>query len=383
MPDLLNRYLEIRNQTEILCKPLFIEDYIPQAEVHTSPPKWHLAHTSWFFEKMILNENLDAYITFNDNFNFLFNSYYNTIGKRVERNQRGMITRPSVAEIYEYRNYVDEKMTKLLSSKYSDEIKELLILGINHEEQHQELLITDLKYAFALNPVFPIYDSDTNLVNDINEVKGWLKISEGIYEIGHQSDGFSFDNELGRHKIYLHDFEISKSLITNEEYIEFINDGGYQNFNFWLDEGWSWVSNNNITNPLYWHQIDGKWFYYTLAGLQPINMNAILCHISYYEANAFATWKGFRLATEFEWEVASKNLDWGKRWEWTNSAYLPYPGFKIAAGAVGEYNGKFMINQMVLRGSSVATAKGHSRNTYRNFFHPHFQWQYTGIRLTK
>jgi len=383
MNDLLNKYIKTRNRTEQLCSPLFVEDYMPQAVAFTSPPKWHLAHTTWFFEELILTKYLNNYGVFNKEFSFLFNSYYNNVGDRVPRNQRGIITRPSVEDVYKYRNYVDDYITKLLSSIYSDEVKKLLILGINHEQQHQELLLTDLKYNLALNPIFPVYDANINLLSVYNETTGWLKYSEGIYDIGHNSDGFSFDNELGKHKVYLHDFEISKSLITNGQYIEFIEDGGYRNFNLWLDDGWYWLQNGKLTKPLYWHKIGNEWFYYTLAGLQPVDTKAILSHVSFYEANAFATWKGYRLPTEFEWETASEKIDWGKRWEWTNSAYLPYPQFKIDKGAVGEYNGKFMINQMVLRGASVATATGHSRNTYRNFFQPHYQWQFTGIRLAK
>ena len=383
MSNLSHQFLETRNQTTSICAPLLIEDYVPQASEFTSPPKWHLAHTTWFFEEMILNKFLDNYTCFNPDFNFLFNSYYNSLGNKVLRNKRGLITRPSVEETYAYRKHIDDSIVKLLSSTYSEEIKALIILGINHEQQHQELLLTDLKYTLACNPTFPVYDANSNLVNDHNSNTGWLKISEGIYDIGHHAEGFCFDNELGRHKVFLHDFEISKSLITNGEFIAFINDGGYQDFRFWLDEGWSWVNNENINKPLYWHQIDGKWFYYSLAGLQPLNENAILSHVAYYEAAAFASWKGCRLPTEFEWEISSNKIEWGKRWEWTNSAYLPYPKFKIADGAVGEYNGKFMINQMVLKGASVATAKGHSRPTYRNFFQPHFQWQFTGIRLAR
>ncbi len=382
MNKLLNKYIEVRKRTEEICVPLSIEDYIPQAVEFTSPPKWHLAHTTWFFERMILSKYVNNYVDYNTEYNFLFNSYYNNIGKRVERNQRGMITKPSVDDIYKYRMHIDEHISKLLSETMSDEVKQLLILGLNHEQQHQELLLTDLKYSFSLNPIFPVYDVKSNLVKDYNESTGWLKITEGVYEIGHATDEFSFDNELGKHKVYLHEFEISKALVTNGEFIDFIDDGGYDDFNFWLDDGWSWIRNENINAPYYWHKIDGEWFYYTLAGLLPVDNESILSHISFYEANAFATWKGCRLPTEFEWETASKKIDWGKRWEWTNSAYLPYPGFKIAVGAVGEYNGKFMINQMVLRGGSVATSIGHSRSTYRNFFQPHFQWQFTGIRLT-
>ena len=383
MPDLLKQYLQTRNRTTALCAPLLIEDYIPQAVEFTSPPKWHLAHTSWFFEEMILSKYLPGYRIFDEAYSFLFNSYYNHIGEIFPRNKRGMMTRPSVEEVYLYRKHVDESISTLLSTAHPDQAKKLLMLGINHEQQHQELLLTDLKYTLALNPTFPVYDANSNLVNDENESTDWLNIPEGIYDIGHHSDDFSFDNESGRHKVFLHDFEISRSLITNGEYIDFIADGGYDNFHYWLDDGWAWVNKENITRPLYWHKIDGQWFYYTLAGLQAVNTNAILSHVSFYEAAAFAAWKGCRLPTEFEWEVASLQLAWGKRWEWTNSAYLPYPGFKITAGAVGEYNGKFMLNQMVLRGGSVATAAEHSRHTYRNFFHPQSQWQYSGIRLAR
>lgn len=383
MSDLLKQYLQTRNRTTELCAPLLIEDYIPQAVEFTSPPKWHLAHTSWFFEEMVLSKYMHNYRIFDTANNFLFNSYYNHIGERTARNQRGLITRPGVEEVYQYRKHIDDAVTLLLSTACPDEVKDLLILGINHEQQHQELLLTDLKFTFSLNPTFPVYDAKIDLINDQNKTTGWLNISAGIYDIGYCSNGFSFDNESGRHKVFLHDFEISKSLVTNGEFIDFIVDGGYKNFNYWLDDGWAWIDKEKITRPLYWHKIEGKWLHFTLAGLQAINTKSILSHVSFYEAAAFASWKGYRLPTEFEWEIASNEIDWGKRWEWTGSAYSPYPGFKIAAGAVGEYNGKFMTNQMVLRGSSVVTATGHSRNTYRNFFQPQSQWQFTGIRLAR
>lgn len=376
-------FIEVRNRTESICKPLQVEDYIPQPVPFASPPKWHLAHSTWFFEEMILKKNLPDYKEFHADFGFLFNSYYNTIGERTFRADRGNITRPGVSEVYAYRTYVDERMLQLFEKELSLELKELIVLGLNHEQQHQELLITDLKYTLGHNPIFPVYDETQNLLADSNKQSGWISMEEGIYEIGHDGGSFCFDNELNKHKVYLHRFEISKSLVTNGEYLEFMEASGYSRFDCWLDEGWSWLNENNITNPLYWHKINGIWHYFTLAGLKEVDPNAILGHVSYYEAQAYAAWKGFRLPTEFEWEAASGSFDWGKRWEWTNSAYLPYPGFKTAEGAVGEYNGKFMINQMVLRGASVATAKNHSRKTYRNFFHPHFQWQYSGIRLAK
>ena len=338
--SIIKLYETTRNRTEEICAPLKIEDYVPQPSVFASPPKWHLAHTSWFFEEMILKNNLSNYKEFNPHFGFLFNSYYNTIGERTERVNRGLITRPSVEEVYQYRKHVDSHMEILLQKEINKEIKNLTILGINHEQQHQELLLTDLKYLLAQNPIYPIYKDDYSLVKDKNLEHGFVQITEGVYEIGTNSDSFHFDNEEGVHKVYLTHFEISKSLVTNGDFIEFIENKGYENFNFWLDEGWSWVNKNQVKSPLYWKKIEGEWFHFTLAGLEKINKDEIICHISFYEANAYATWKGMRLPTEFEWEIASEKFKWGKRWEWTNSSYLPYPGFKIATGAVGEYNGK-------------------------------------------
>lgn len=379
---LSDRYNSIRKHTEHLCNALTTEDFIPQPADFVSPPKWHLAHTTWFFEQFVLMEHLPDYKLFDDDFSFLFNSYYNFVGKRVFRADRGNITRPGVHEVFEYRSYVDMHMQILLQLK-SEELKDLIELGLNHEQQHQELLITDIKYILGNNPIFPVYDENINWEKQENEETGFVKLEEGIYEIGFEGEGFSFDNEHGRHKVYLHDFEISKSLVTNAEYLEFISHGGYTNFDYWLDEGWSWVTENKIEAPLYWHKIDGEWHNYTLSGLEKLNPEAILTHISFYEAAAFAAWKKMRLPTEFEWEAAADKFNWGKRWEWTNSAYLPYPNFKKPEGAIGEYNGKFMVNQMVLRGASCATPPQHDRKTYRNFFHAHERWQFNGIRLAK
>jgi len=379
----LKQFTEVRNTTTRICEPLEVEDYVPQPVDFVSPPKWHLAHTTWFFEEMILKKFDTSYVEFHEDFSFMFNSYYNTVGKRVLRADRGNMTRPTVNKVYNYREHVDSAMKELINSKLNDEIRELIILGLNHEQQHQELLLTDLKFTLGHNPLFPVYDSANKNSHIENRTSGWVEIEEGVYEVGFQGEGFHFDNELGRHKIYIHEFQIRNSLVTNGEYLEFMESGGYQKFNHWLDEGWHWLKNNSIDSPLYWHKIDGEWWQYTLAGLRQVNPTAILSHISFYEANAFANWKGMRLPTEFEWEVAADKLNWGTRWEWTNSAYLPYPHFKTMKGAVGEYNGKFMISQMVLRGSSVATSKNHSRKTYRNFFHPKYQWQFTGIRLVK
>ena len=381
--ELINEFQLVRNLTVELCLPLNTEDYIPQPVAFASPPKWHLAHTTWFFEEMILKKYASEYREFHPDFGFLFNSYYNAIGNRLFRADRGNITRPTVEEVKTYRKYVDAAMVDLLDFTTINEVKDLLQLGLQHEQQHQELLITDFKHTFGNNPIFPVYKENGVLVEDENSDDGWLKVNEGIYTIGHDGNGFSFDNEHGQHKVFLHEFEISKSLVCNSDYIDFINDGGYSRPELWLDDGWTWVQENNIHNPLYWHKRDEQWHNFTLGGFREVKLNAILAHVSFYEANAYAHWKGMRLPTEFEWEVASDHFNWGQRWEWTNSAYLPYPKFEIAKGAVGEYNGKFMINQMVLRGASVATSPSHSRKTYRNFFQPHYQWQFTGIRLAK
>ncbi len=384
LQDLTTLYGFVRNYTEELCEPLETEDYIPQPVVDVSPPKWNIAHTTWFFEEMILKPFVPDYKEFDKQFGFLFNSYYNSVGERTLRDHRGDLSRPTVKQVFEYRRYVDEKMRELLNQNLPENVRELLILGLNHEQQHQELLITDLKYTFSVNPIFPVYKENFALVEKgENDTEGFAEIKGGNYEIGFQGDGFYFDNELGRHKVYLEDFQISKSLVTNAEFLEFMADGGYENHILWHSEGLDWVRQNGISSPLYWHKIDGVWMNFTLGGLRKLRPENAVCHISFYEASAYAEWKRMRLPTEFEWEAASDKFDWGLRWEWTNSAYLPYPNFKKPNGAVGEYNGKFMINQMVLRGASVATSPNHSRKTYRNFFHPHLRWQFTGIRLAK
>jgi ergothioneine biosynthesis protein EgtB len=391
--NLLERYREVRSRTISLCEPLEIEDFIPQPIVDVSPPKWNIAHTTWFFEEMILKKYAAGYEPFDPLFGFLFNSYYNTVGERTARDLRGSMSRPTVKRVFEYREHVDTHMNELLSGFHSDldmDLADLVVLGINHEEQHQELLLTDLKFTFAQNPIFPVYkdgfeEHEPETLSEPPASAGGrlVSIENGLYEIGFNGGGFSFDNERTRHKVYLNDFEISDRLVTNSEFLEFIADGGYGDHSLWHAEGWDWIALQNVTAPLYWHEIDGRWHHYTLGGLRRLPANAPVCHVSFYEAAAFAEWKGMRLPTEFEWEAASDKFDWGKRWEWTNSAYLPYPGFRRAVGAVGEYNGKFMINQMVLRGASVATPSGHSRPTYRNFFHPHLRWQFTGIRLAR
>ncbi|RPD99087.1 ergothioneine biosynthesis protein EgtB [Aureibaculum marinum] len=376
-------YKQIREQTTVFCSYLQTEDYSIQVVKFASPPKWHLAHTTWFFEQFILKEYVKDYKLFNKDYNFLFNSYYNNVGKRILQANRGNMSRPTIDEIYAYRQHVDTNMLQLLKGTPNKQLTDLIILGLNHEQQHQELLITDVKYMFGHNPIFPLLDKSYNLVKDKNTKTETIKLKAGIYEIGYQGNNFCYDNELGVHKVYIDDFEIDNYLVTNGDYLNFMQDGGYADFNLWLDDGWSWLNRHQINSPMYWHKVEEEWYCYTLSGLQKVDKNAILCHINYYEANAFAEWKNRRLPTEFEWEIASQKMDWGKRWEWTNSAYLPYPNFKKENGALGEYNGKFMSNKMVLRGASVATSKNHSRPTYRNFFNPTERWQFTGIRLAK
>lgn len=380
----LVRYSEIRKYSIDICSPLEIEDYVVQPIVDVSPPKWHLGHTTWFFETFILEPYFPEYKIFDPQYNFVFNSYYETVGARVIRTDRGNLSRPSVADIYKYREYVDRKMEDfLLSEDVTPEIETLLELGLNHEQQHQELLITDIKYILGHNPLFPPYKKEKIFNGNSKINPKMISFSEGIYEIGFNGNGFCFDNELNRHKVYLNDFEISNQLVTNKEYLEFMTDEGYEDFRHWHAEGWDWVKQHHAQSPLYWHFMDHEWMNYTLNGLQNIDLDEPVCHINFFEASAFASWKGMRLPTEAEWEVASHRFNWGRLWEWTNSSYLPYPGFKKEAGAVGEYNGKFMINQMVLRGASEVTPFGHSRNTYRNFFQTGLQWQFTGIRLAK
>ncbi len=380
-----------------------------QPVVVVSPPKWHLAHATWFFETFILL-NTKGYRPFHKDYNFFFNSYYNTVGDRVVRADRGNMSRPTVDEIFAYRQYVDEHIVGYIGSmdRISDELAYVLEIGINHEQQHQELLVTDIKYILGHNPMFPAYvKKGLPGISDKPGGLDFLKIEGGLVEIGHNGEGFCYDNEMRRHKYHLESFSIANRVISNGEYLEFIEDGGYSEFSYWLSDGWEWVKTNGVRAPLYWHFYKGEWYEYTLFGFEKLDLSAPLTHTSFFEADAFANWKGMRLLTEFEWEYASSVLRdsvnpvlfdgsrfhpsyqknsfqfIGNVWEWTSSAYLPYPGFKKAEGALGEYNGKFMANQKVLRGGSVATPVGHIRNTYRNFFHPHLRWQFTGIRLAK
>ena len=382
--DITDCYIKTRKHTELICSYLQTEDYVVQPIEFVSPPKWHLGHTTWFFETFILKTYFMGYQVFNPDYDYVFNSYYETVGNRVIRTDRGNLSRPTVIEINLYREYVDKAMISFLNEGISDEVKELVILGFNHEEQHQELLFTDIKYILGHNPLLPAYSKTyVSPKVETNNVSDFLNVAEGVYEVGFKGNGFCFDNELNPHKVYLNSYQISTNLVTNAQYLEFINSNGYHNFRHWHAEGWDWVKTNKIEAPLYWHKINEEWHQYNLNGLTLLNLHEPVCHSSYFEAYAYASWKGLRLPTEFEWEVAATQFNWGKCWEWTESSYLPYPGFAKAPGAIGEYNGKFMVNQKVLRGASEVTPAGHSRITYRNFFQTNLRWQFTGIRLAK
>ncbi|WP_114781290.1 ergothioneine biosynthesis protein EgtB [Botryobacter ruber] len=409
----LERYRNIRARTEQICQPLEAEDTVVQPIIDVSPPKWHMAHTTWFFETFVLAPHLPGYKHFHPNYGYLFNSYYNSVGNRVQRGERSTLTRPPLRDIYAYRQHVDEHLEQLLQNlddAKATEILPVLELGLQHEQQHQELLITDIKYILSTNPLLPAYKKSAAAATTAAAPvpATFLEVPGGVYHIGYQGDGFSFDNELGVHEVLLPEFNIMNRLVTNGEYLEFMNDGGYEDFRHWLDEGLAFVRAANIKAPLNWVQQEGEWHRFSMHGLEKLNPHQPVCHLSFYEANAYASWAGKRLLTEFEWEAAaqvyppdkgnfveSELLEpaaanagtagvqqlFGDVWEWTYSAYHPYPGFSKAPGALGEYNGKFMVNQMVLRGGSCATPESHIRTTYRNFFHPDKRWQYNGIRL--
>lgn len=377
-----DRYTTVRTLTEKICAPLQTEDYVVQPMPDASPPKWHLAHTTWFWEEFILSKYIPSYQRFHPRYAFLFNSYYESVGERVLRLHRGNMSRPTVEEILAYRAYVDKHMLLFLDAMPT-EAASLVELGLHHEQQHQELLYTDIKYILGHNPLFPSYRDDFHETASMENDHRFTTLPDGQYAIGYNGSDFSFDNEHAHHTVHLSSFSIRKSLVTNGEYMEFMRDGGYNNPLLWYSDGWSWLKEKAIDSPLYWHPSGDRWQRYALSGLEPVNPDEPVTHISFYEAAAFAEWKGMRLPTEFEWEAAAGTFTWGQRWEHVNSAYLPYPGYKRPAGAVGEYNGKFMINQMVLRGASVATPPGHARVTYRNFFYPQQRWQFNGIRLCK
>ncbi len=406
---LKDKYLEVRKLSEKICAPLEIEDYVVQPVVDVSPPKWHLAHTTWFFETFLLIPYIKDYQLFHKEFPFLFNSYYVSAGVRWVRSNRGNLTRPSVKEIYEYRSYVNEAMIGFFdefSSSWTDTLQYIVDIGLQHEQQHQELLLYDIKYILGHNPLLPAY-LEGELPGQMNyevEKLGWIDIPANNYEIGWNKSGFCFDNELGVHTVYIPDTQVAPQLVTNTEYLNFIKDGGYERPELWLSEGWDWVGQLSCKMPMYWHLNDGSYHSYTSYGLQPLQMEHPVMHVSFFEADAFARWAGKELPSEAVWEVACRLSEsevpgtanfvdgkkhtvsgpghfYGNLWEWTSSPYRPYPGYQAPDGALGEYNGKFMINQMVLRGGSFGTSRDHIRFSYRNFFHPHLRWMFSGIRL--
>lgn len=384
----LEAYRTVRAETERRASPLSPEDQVIQSMPDASPTKWHRAHTTWFFEQFLLVPHLPGYRVFDARFAFLFNSYYVQAGPRHARPQRGLITRPDVTEVAAYRAHVDAAVERLLLTADTaalDEIIPVLELGLHHEQQHQELLFTDILHAFAQNPTAPAYDADWQPPAASATAGGFAVLEGGIERIGDDGTGFAFDNERPAHEVLLAPVRMARTLVTNADWIDFIEDGGYRNPALWLSDGWNTVEAQGWSAPGYWQRIDGTWHIMTLSGLRPVDPSAPVCHVSYYEADAYARWAGMHLPTETEWEVAARRgvlADaFGLVWQWTRSAHAPYPGYQAPAGALGEYNGKFMVNQMVLRGSSFATPAGHARPSYRNFFYPHQSWQFTGLRL--
>jgi ergothioneine biosynthesis protein EgtB len=405
---------EVRRATEALAAPLSAEDQMVQSMPDASPTKWHLAHTTWFFETFILAPRAPGYRVFDDRYAYLFNSYYETLGPRHERPRRGMLSRPSLDEVNRYRRHVDEAMWRFLREGEVDAAtRDAVVLGLHHEQQHQELILTDIKHALAQNPSLPAYRAAAAraALAEAPPLR-WRAHEGGLGWVGHEGDGFSFDNELPRHRAYVGPFALASRLVTCGEYLDFMADGGYRKPTLWLSSGHDAVTRGGWEAPLYWEEREGAWWHLTLGGMRPVDRAEPVCHVSYYEAEAYARWAGARLPTELEWERAAADVPvagsfveagrlhpapalaqpspddapaqlYGEVWQWTASAYLPYPGFVTAPGALGEYNGKFMIGQMVLRGGSCASPRGHLRATYRNFFPPDARWQFSGIRLAR
>lgn len=404
MHTLSDRYRALRRHSLQLAQPLSDEDCCVQSMPDASPIKWHLAHTTWFFETFLLERHEPDFRPYHPDFRMLFNSYYNGIGDQHPRPQRGLLTRPSLGDVLAYRRHVDERIAMLLA-RSGDEpaIAELVLTGLHHEQQHQELMLTDIKHLLSMNPLKPAYSTAAFHTNALAQPTNWLTYDAAVVEIGHAGTDFAFDNETPRHRQFLEAFSLASKLVTNGEYLAFIEDGGYADPALWLSEGWDWVQTNRLTQPLYWQQGGEGWQEFTLQGMQALDPHRPVVHVSFFEADAYARWRGARLPTEAEWEHAAAGAaDFGAEhlhppvdvhadgrlsqlfgavWQWTLSSYAPYPGYRPAAGAIGEYNGKFMSNQYVLRGSSCATPAGHARITYRNFFPATARWQFSGIRL--
>jgi ergothioneine biosynthesis protein EgtB len=412
--SIAGRFRQVRAATEALCRPLATDDYAIQSMPDASPAKWHIAHTSWFFEEFVLQRAIEDYKFFDDAFRYLFNSYYETVGPRHARPERGLLSRPTVEQVWAYRGYVDEEMQHLLErDDLPAELRDVVVIGLHHEQQHQELLLTDLKHMFSRNPLHPAYAALAGAAKRSAPVRlVFREFAGGLVEVGHVGAGFCFDNELGRHRVHLEPFRLANRLTTNAEYLQFVRAGGYKRAEFWLSDGWAWVQKEELQRPIYWSESLEQEF--TLTGARNLDPHAPVCHLSYYEADAFARWAGARLPTEFEWEAVAAEAPlegnfvddgawhpqaaepveagtqrnnvpvqqlFGDVWEWTGSSYLPYPRFRPLHGALGEYNGKFMVNQMVLRGGSCATPRSHIRASYRNFFYPTARWQFSGVRL--
>ena len=410
---LLHRYQQVRALSESICAPLQVEDYVIQSMPEISPPKWHLAHVSWFFETFLLKPYLDGYRTPDPRYDYLFNSYYETHGTPFPRSQRGLVSRPGVADVYRYRRHVDQAMGELLTNppaEHAAEIQRRVELGLQHEQQHQELLLMDIKHILAQSPFQPAYRDDLKPAAAGNtERLRWHSFGGGVKDVGHDGAGFAFDCETPRHRQFIEDFQLADRLVTNGEYLSFIADGGYARPELWLADGWALLQQSSWRSPLYWQRQDDAWCEMTLGGLHELRLDAPVCHVSFFEADAYSRWAGARLPSEAEWEVAAAGQPvrgnllesdhlhptaasasqegpaqlYGDVWEWTASAYLPYPGFRPLPGSLGEYNGKFMSGQMVLRGGCCATPQAHIRATYRNFFQPAMRWQFAGLRLAR
>lgn len=374
--------MNIRKKTNEICLPLEIEDYVVQPYSEVSPPKWHLGHTTWFLEELILNKFTENYEFYNRGWRKIYNSYYKGLGEHWVQAERGYLSRPTVKEVYKYREVIEEQVCELLKQNHNPDLLRMVEIANNHEEQHQELLWMDIKSILSVNPNTVAYTNDFPRPF-IKENSEWIQIPSGLYEIGMNKFGFAYDNEGPAHQIYLNAYSIASSLVTNREYLSFINDGGYKEPRWWLSMGIDWVNKNKVKAPLYWSNDDGEWWEYTLFGKNKLDLNAPVGHVSYFEADAFARWRGKRLPTEEEFEVAQNDNRTRDLWSWTKSSYEPYPGFKPFPGKLAEYNGKFMCNQYVLKGGCFATPEGHYRKSYRNFFEPHQRWMFSGITLAE